>query len=92
MINSFIEHLVVMTDLLEFLVVFLDVSWFQESCLMSLVHFFLGPLRARQFKVAVFVFEQEVFDLGICWEETGLFHSCNFEGLARLGASYVRRS
>lgn len=57
MINSFIEHLVIVTDLLEFLVVFLDISWFQESCLLSLVHFFLGPLRARQFKVTVFVFE-----------------------------------
>lgn len=93
MINPFIEHLVIVSNLLKSWVVSLDVSWlFEWRFFLSLLHFFLGYLRARQFKITVFVFSQKVFNLGICGKETGLFHSSNFEGLARLSTSNVRGS
>ena len=87
MVNPFIEHLVIVT-------------YFMKSGVVRVINrmgwLFRGEVQPRYFWVgygqfvrAIFVFKQEVFNLRVRREETGLFHTCYFERLSRLSASNI---
>jgi len=74
MVDSLIIHLVVLADFVKFCLISLYISWLYKGRFLFDPRL-LGLSGGRRLKVAVFVFEQEVFDLGVLGEETDFLYS-----------------
>jgi len=91
MVDSLIIHLVVLADFVKFCLISLYISWLYKGRFMFDPRL-LGLSVSGLLQMAVFDFEQEVFNLGVLGEETGFLYSQDFKRLARLRARNVSGS